>query len=161
MLSDHGFPPVNKEINDFSIYTVHNILSVFQQCIMISTRFQTLFIKVLINSILILWNYNHSRVFKSHAVTDGCELAQITIGGTHIWSFRDLQNDLYYRVRFQMMPNLLSAVWSLIQIVLDKKDPGPISPSILEKIVSLVLQIFFYLEEFECNTTSNWLNRTV
>ena len=35
------------------------------------------------------------------------------------------------------------------------------SPTILENCLSLVLQIFLYLEVFECNTTSDWLNRTV
>ena len=37
---------------------------------------------------------------------------------------------------------------------------GPYSPTILENILGLVLQIFLYLEAFECNTTSDWLNRS-
>ena len=35
------------------------------------------------------------------------------------------------------------------------------SPTILENILSLVLQIFLYSEAFECNTTSDWVNHKV
>ena len=38
---------------------------------------------------------------------------------------------------------------------------GPYSQTTLENTLSLVLQIFLYLEEFECNTTSDWLNHLV
>ena len=38
---------------------------------------------------------------------------------------------------------------------------GSYSPTVLENILSLVLQIFLYSEAFECNTPSDWLNRTV
>ena len=38
---------------------------------------------------------------------------------------------------------------------------GPDSQTILQSILSLVLQTFLYLAAFECNTTSDWLNRTV
>ena len=53
---------------------------------------------------------------------------------------------------FSVWPNLYSAYlwWS-----------GPYSPTILENILSLILQNFLYLEASECNTTSDWLNRTV
>ena len=34
-------------------------------------------------------------------------------------------------------------------------------PTILQNVLSLVLQIFLNLEAFECNTTSDWLNHTV
>ena len=34
---------------------------------------------------------------------------------------------------------------------------GLYSPTILKNFHSLVLQIFLYLEAFECNTTSDWL----
>ena len=34
---------------------------------------------------------------------------------------------------------------------------GLYSPTILKNVLSLVLQIFQYLEAFECNTTSDWL----
>ena len=37
----------------------------------------------------------------------------------------------------------------------------PYSPTILQNVLSLVLQIFLYLETFECNTTSDWLNHMV
>ena len=40
-------------------------------------------------------------------------------------------------------------------------DLGPYSPTILEKVLRLILQIFLYLDAFECNTTSDWLNRMV
>ena len=40
-------------------------------------------------------------------------------------------------------------------------DQGPYSPNILRKVVSLVLQMFLHLEAYECNTTSDWLNRKV
>ena len=33
--------------------------------------------------------------------------------------------------------------------------------TILKNILSLVFQIFLYLETFECNTISDWLNHTV
>ena len=36
-----------------------------------------------------------------------------------------------------------------------------LSPTILKKVLSLVLQIFLYLQAFECNTTSDWLNGMV
>ena len=35
----------------------------------------------------------------------------------------------------------------------------PYSPTILENVLSLVLQILLYLEAFECNTTSEWPNQ--
>ena len=41
------------------------------------------------------------------------------------------------------------------------KNQGPYSPTILQNILSLGLQIFPYLAAFECNTTSDWLNRMV
>ena len=37
----------------------------------------------------------------------------------------------------------------------------PFSPIILQNVLSLVLHIFLYLEAFEYNTTSDWLNHTV
>ena len=45
--------------------------------------------------------------------------------------------------------------------LLDLKDQGPNSLTMLKKILCLVLQNFLYLAVFKCNTTSNWLNRTV
>ena len=36
---------------------------------------------------------------------------------------------------------------------------GPYLLTILKNILCLVLQIFLCLEAFECNTTSDWLNR--
>ena len=41
------------------------------------------------------------------------------------------------------------------------RHPGPYSPTILKNVFSLVLQIFLYLETFECNRTSDWLNGMV
>ena len=41
------------------------------------------------------------------------------------------------------------------------RNLGPYSPTILENGLNLILQYFPYLETFECNTTSDWLNRTV
>ena len=38
-------------------------------------------------------------------------------------------------------------------------DQGPYSPTILKNVLSPVPQIFRYLETFECNTTSDWLNQ--
>ena len=38
---------------------------------------------------------------------------------------------------------------------------GPYSPTILKNVLRHVLQIFLYLEAFETNTTSVWLNHTV
>ena len=38
---------------------------------------------------------------------------------------------------------------------------GPYSQPILKNVLSLVLQSFLYLEAFDCNTTSGWLNHTV
>ena len=46
-----------------------------------------------------------------------------------------------------------SAYWELHQ--------SPYSPTILKHVLGLVLQIFLYLEAFERNTTSDWLNHTV
>ena len=40
------------------------------------------------------------------------------------------------------------------------QNQGQYSPTILENIIFLVLQIFLYLAGFECNTTSDWLNHT-
>ena len=37
----------------------------------------------------------------------------------------------------------------------------PYSPTILMNVLCLILQIYLYLEAFECNTTSDWLNHTV
>ena len=42
-----------------------------------------------------------------------------------------------------------------------EKIQGPHSLTILENILGLVLQIFLYLEAFECSKTSDWLNHTV
>ena len=51
-----------------------------------------------------------------------------------------------------------------IRVFLGKRSmnrvKGPSSPIILKNGLSLVLQIFF-IETFECNTTSNWLNHTI
>ena len=41
------------------------------------------------------------------------------------------------------------------------QNQGPYSPTILENILGLVLEIFLNLEAFECYTTSDWLNHTV
>ena len=41
------------------------------------------------------------------------------------------------------------------------KQHGPYSPTILQNVLSLVLQIFLYLTAFEYNTTSDWLHHTV
>ena len=41
------------------------------------------------------------------------------------------------------------------------ENMGLYSPTILEKILSFVPQIFVYLEAFECNTASGWLKRMV
>ena len=38
---------------------------------------------------------------------------------------------------------------------------GPYSLTILWKVLCLILQIFLSSEAFECNTTSDWLNRTL
>ena len=43
----------------------------------------------------------------------------------------------------------------------NQKYQGLYLPIILKKVLSLVLQIFLYLAEFECNITSDWLNHTV
>ena len=43
----------------------------------------------------------------------------------------------------------------------DLMDLGSYSPTILENILSLVFQNFLQLAAFECNTTSDWLNRIV
>ena len=40
-------------------------------------------------------------------------------------------------------------------------NQGPYSQTILHNVLSLVLQLFQYLEAFECDTTSDWLNHTV
>ena len=41
-------------------------------------------------------------------------------------------------------------------------DQGSYSPTILQNVLSLVLQIFFlYLAAFSCNKTSDWLNHTI
>ena len=41
-----------------------------------------------------------------------------------------------------------------------KKKKDAYSPTILDKVLSLVLQIFLYnVVVYECNTTSDWLNR--
>ena len=37
----------------------------------------------------------------------------------------------------------------------------PYSPTIFKNVLSLILQTFLYLDAFECNTTSDWLNRMV
>ena len=34
------------------------------------------------------------------------------------------------------------------------------SPTILQNVLSLILQIFLFLTAFDCNTTSDWLNRS-
>ena len=44
---------------------------------------------------------------------------------------------------------------------LNNGQQSPYSLTILENIPSLVLRIFLYLEAFECNTTSDWLNHMV
>ena len=38
---------------------------------------------------------------------------------------------------------------------------GQYSPTILENVLCLIIQIFLYLATFECNTTFGWLNHTV
>ena len=40
-------------------------------------------------------------------------------------------------------------------------DLGRYSPTILKNVLSLVLQISLYLEAFECDTASDWLNHSV
>ena len=35
------------------------------------------------------------------------------------------------------------------------------SPTILKNVLCLILQIFLFLEEFECYTTSDWLKHMV
>ena len=40
-------------------------------------------------------------------------------------------------------------------------ESGSVSPSIPKNVICLVLQIFLYLEAFECNASSDWLNRPV
>ena len=44
-----------------------------------------------------------------------------------------------------------------------REDLGLYLPKILKNVLGHVLQIFIHLysEAFECNTTSNWLNRMV
>ena len=49
--------------------------------------------------------------------------------------------------------SLDSASWELHQC--------PCSPTILQNVLCLIFQIFLDLEAFECNTTSDWLKRTV
>ena len=38
---------------------------------------------------------------------------------------------------------------------------GRYSPTILKNGLRIVLQVLLYLEAFDCNTTSDWLNYTV
>ena len=38
---------------------------------------------------------------------------------------------------------------------------GPSSPTILKKVLCLVLQIFLYLISFECKKSSDWLSHTI
>ena len=42
-----------------------------------------------------------------------------------------------------------------------EQDQFTYSPIILKNFLGLVLQIYLYLEAFECNTTSDWLNSMV
>ena len=42
-----------------------------------------------------------------------------------------------------------------------KIDTGRYSPTILKNVLSLFIQIFLYVEAFEGNKTSDWLNHTV
>ena len=42
-----------------------------------------------------------------------------------------------------------------------KHNRVPYLPTILENVLCLILQIFLYLEAYECTTTSEWLNLTV
>ena len=53
-----------------------------------------------------------------------------------------------------------------IQMLLNRKkkksgEQGSYSPTILQNVLSLVLQIFLYLAGFECNTNSDMLNHAV
>ena len=43
----------------------------------------------------------------------------------------------------------------------NRQNLGPYSPTSVKNILYLVLQIFLYLEAFECNTTSDWLRTYV
>ena len=47
------------------------------------------------------------------------------------------------------------------KLIICVQEQGPYWPTILENIPSLVLHTFLYLEAFECNTTSDWLNRII
>ena len=48
-----------------------------------------------------------------------------------------------------------------IFLLVNKVDLGLYSPPILKNILSIVIQIFIYLEAFESNTNSDFLNHTV
>ena len=41
------------------------------------------------------------------------------------------------------------------------QDQRLYSPTILKTVLCHILQIFLFLEAFDCNTTSDWLNRKV
>ena len=49
------------------------------------------------------------------------------------------------------------ANWPILSISKDQVFTN----NFLENVLSVILQIFVNLEVFECNTTSDWLNRTV
>ena len=52
-------------------------------------------------------------------------------------------------------------IWSSAEFCRLVKSMGPYSPTILKNVLCLDLQNFLYLEKFECNITSDWLNQMV
>ena len=51
--------------------------------------------------------------------------------------------------------------FDIIMYIPEQAHLAPYSPTLLQNVLSLVLQIFLFLAAFECNTTSDWLNHTV
>ena len=50
---------------------------------------------------------------------------------------------------------------SILRSFVLESVPGLYSPTILQNVLIIFLQIVHYLAAFDCNTTSDWLNHTV
>ena len=80
----------------------------------------------------------------------------------HSASTSDIMKFYLTRVRLAKTNGLAYQKLHYFQTLLNiENNMGPYSPTILQNILSLVLQSCLDKAAFECNTTSDWLNHTV
>ena len=70
----------------------------------------------------------------------------------------NLENESTHLQQHSPVRPTMGRCFVLLVNFLHIEDQGSYSPTILQNILCLSLHIFVYLEAFECNTTSDWLN---